>query len=67
MRELLWNWEYEQVDAWWQEECDYRCEVCEEDHCFCEDGRNRRLAHKNDCKSCQRMDEVYFGSYVQHY
>ena len=51
----------------WLEECNYRCEVCEGDQCFCEDGLNRRLAHKNDCKSCQRMDELFFGSYVQHY
>ena len=33
--------------------CEYRCEVCDEDQCFCEDGYKRKLTHQSDCKACQ--------------
>ena len=33
--------------------CDYRCVVCYEDQCFCEDGYKRKLVHQRDCKACK--------------
>ena len=46
-----WKDEDEVIALW--ESCEYRCVVCDEDQCFCEDGYKRKLAHQRDCKACQ--------------
>ena len=37
--------------------CDYRCVVCDEDQCFCEDGYKRKIEHQFHCKACQSLYE----------
>ena len=47
--------EAEFIELW--ESCDYRCEVCDEDQCFCEDGYKRKIEHQFHCKACQSLNE----------
>ena len=47
--------EDEFIELW--ESCDYRCEVCNEDQCFCEDGYKRKIEHQFHCKACQSLNE----------
>ena len=42
----------EDIKSIW-ESCEYRCEICNEDQCFCEDGYIRKAAHQSGCEACQ--------------